>query len=148
MSRAREGVDYKVVYAEYTSRSDRSSWTEYTWDLALEDDRGKTIYGSFKTYYDYDSETLLGSTIRFSMGTFKTTEEDRIVEKLVIILTNGEQIAFSSSGAYKEYEALKFAYETGEPFFELPTLPNGDSLVVNLSNVTHFFISAKGDTHA
>ncbi|MBE7901385.1 hypothetical protein IPD43_27830, partial [Paenibacillus polymyxa] len=66
----------------------------------------------------------------------------------VIVLTNGEQITFSSSEAYKEYEALKFAYEIGEPFFELPTLPNGDSLVVNLSNVTHFFISAKGDTHA
>ncbi|UPI13274.1 hypothetical protein [Bacillus phage SBSphiJ7] len=148
MSRAREGVNYNVVFAEYTSRSDRSSWTEYTWDLALEDDRGKTICGSFKTYYDYDSETLLGSTVRFLMGTFKTTEEDRIVEKLVIVLTNGEQITFSSSEAYKEYEALKFAYEIGEPFFELPTLPNGDSLVVNLSNVTHFFISTKGDTHA
>lgn len=63
-------------------------------------------------------------------------------------MTNGEQITFSSSEAYKEYEALKFAYEIGEPFFELPTLPNGDSLVVNLSNVTHLFSSAKEDTHA
>lgn len=148
MSRAREGANYTVVYAEYTSRSVRSSWTEYTWDLALEDDRGKTICGSFKTYYDYDSETLLGSTISFLMGTFKTTEEDRIVEKLVIVLANGEQIAFSSSGAYKEYEALKFAYEIGEPFFELPTLPNGDKIVINLDNVTHFFISTKGDPDA
>ncbi len=145
MSRAREGVNYKVVYADYQSSLNSSSWTEYTWDLALEDDRGKTICGSFKTYYDYDSETLLGSTIRFLMGMFKTIEEDRIIEKLVIVLINGEQITFSSSEAYKEYEALKFAYEIGESFFELPTLPNGGSLVVNLSNVTHFFISAKGE---
>lgn len=143
MSSVREGIDYKVTYAKYQGTRNNSPWTEYVWGLGLMDSEGVTQYGEFRTYYDYNYETLWGNTVRFLLGTFRATDEDRVPERLVIVLTNGEKITFSSSEAHKEYESLKFAYEIGEPFFELPPLPNGDSLVLNLSNVTHFFISRK-----
>ncbi|QZA69747.1 hypothetical protein 035JT004_257 [Bacillus phage 035JT004] len=146
MSSVREGIDYKVTYAKYKGTRNNSSWTEYVWGLGLMDSEGVTQYGEFRTYYDYDTGTLRGNTVRFLLGIFRATDEDRVPEKLVIVLTNGEKITFSSSEAHKEYESLKFAYEIGEPFFELPPPPNGDSLVLNLSNVTHFFISRKETT--
>lgn len=69
-------------------------------------------------------------------------------ETIVIRFINGDSISLSNILVNEAYNTLYLALAARNRALELPTGPHKDKIVINLDNVTHFFISAKGDTDA